>query len=67
VEQDAREGHRDDQDAQAPGDRLQGAGTDGEAEEQAAQGLDDRVTGWLSATPWSHVGMVATGTKALLG
>jgi hypothetical protein len=25
------------------------------------------VTGWLSANPWSQVGMVSMGTKALLG
>src|SRR5215208_5947093 len=51
AEQHAGEGHRGDQDAEAPGDRPQGAGPEREAEEQAAQGLDDRGDGLVAGEP----------------
>jgi hypothetical protein len=67
AEQDARDGHRGDHDGQAPGHGLGRAGPDGEAQEQPPQGLDDRGDRLVVGDPCSQVGMVSTGTKALLG
>ena len=66
-EQHAGDGHRGDQDADAPGDRHPGAAPTGRPSSRPRRVSMTGVTGWLAAKPCSQPGMVSIGTKALLG